>query len=97
MAKYSKEAELSGSQSVLDAEREAQSVRKILAIAMNPDEFNKIWNKVSPAAKLNYIMNSQKYVLKEKGRETEADATLTNDKLDDLDKKMQALSKLLNS
>jgi len=42
-------------------------------------------------------MNSQKYVLKEKGRETEADATLTNDKLDDLDKKMQALSKLLNS
>ena len=61
MAKYSKKSELTGSQSVLDAEREVKRYSKILEIAMNPDEFEAIWKKISPAVKLNFIMNSQKY------------------------------------
>ena len=47
-------------------------------------------------SKLNFIMNSQKYVFKEKGRETEENAAETNNKLDELDKKLIALNKLMN-
>ena len=86
MGRYSKKAELTGSQSVLDAEREVKRYSKILEIAMNPDEFEIIWKKISPAVKLNFIMNSQKYVFKEKGRETEENTAETNNKLDELDK-----------
>ena len=63
---------------------------------MNPDEFEAIWKKISPAVKLNFIMNSQKYVFKEKGRETEENTAETNNKLDELDKKLIALYKLMN-
>jgi len=86
MAKYSKKSELTGSQSVLDAEREVKRYSKILEIAMNPDEFEAIWKKIPPAVKLNFIMNSPKYVFKEKGRETEENTAETNNKLDELDK-----------
>ena len=96
MGKYSKRAEATGAQSVIDAERETKKYFKILEIAMNPEEFEAIWNATPPSVKLNFIMNSQKYIFKEKGRETEADADVMNGKLDDIDKKIQALNKLMN-
>ena len=99
MARYSKKSESTGSQSVIEAEKETKNFFKILEIAMNPDEFEGIWKsgKVTPAIKLNFIMNSQKYIFKEKGRETEIDTSVTNAKLDELDKKIQALNKLMNT
>ena len=97
MGTYSKEAIATGMQSMLDAEKEEKNIRKILEIVTDPKEFDKIWDKVSPASKLIFIQNSLKYSVKEKGRETEADTNTTNVKLDDLDKKLQALNKLLNT
>lgn len=96
MGRYSKKAELTGSQSVLDAERDVKKYAKILEIAMNPDEFEVIWSKISPAVKINFILNSQKYVFKEKGRETEENTAETNKKLEELDKKLLVLNKLMN-
>jgi len=56
MSRYSKKAELTGSQSVLDAERDVKKYAKILEIAMNPDEFEVIWSKISPAVTHTYII-----------------------------------------
>jgi hypothetical protein len=96
MGRYSKKAEITGVQSMLDAEKEIKKYSKILETVMNEEEFADIW-AVSPASmKLHFIMNTFKYVFKEKGRETESDAAVANTKLDDLDKKIQALSKLMN-
>ena len=97
--KYTKKAEATGAQSVLDAEREFKNYNKILEIAMNPDEFEAIWNhpQITPNVKLNFIMNSQKYIFKEKGRETESETNAMNGRLDNLESKTQALTKLLNS
>ena len=97
MSKYSKKAEATGAQSVLDAERETKKYSKILDTVMNDEEFKEIWKAAPAAIRLNFIMNALKYVFKEKGRETESNANMVNGKLDDLDVKMQALTKLLNS
>jgi len=97
MAKYSKKSERTGTQSIIDAEREFKRYSKILETVMNEEEFSEIWNVVPASMKLNFIQNSLKYIFKEKGRETEADANAVNGKLADVEKKMQALTKLLNS
>jgi hypothetical protein len=97
MGKYSKKSESTGCQSIIDAEREFKKYSKILETVMNEQEFEQIWKVVPASLKLHFIQNSLKYVFKEKGRETEADTKSMNGKLDEVDKKMQALTKLLNS
>jgi hypothetical protein len=45
--------------------------KEILDEATNPIEFKKIWDKLPDASKMYFIVNSMKYALKEKGKETE--------------------------
>jgi len=97
MGRHSKKAEATGAQSIIDAEREYKKYLKILEIAMNPDEFQKIWDGAPPAVKLNYTAYCLKYVFKEKGKETESNTNAVNDKLDELNEKIQALNKLMNT
>jgi hypothetical protein len=93
--KYSKNAESTGCQSVLDNEREYQEYKKILETAMNPNEFEIIWSKVTPGAKLNFVMNSLKYVFKEKGKETEIEASAIDSTLKEISEKQRVIEKLL--
>ncbi|MDR0207080.1 MAG: hypothetical protein LBI45_07500 [Bacteroidales bacterium] len=95
---YSKKAIATGMQSVLDAERESKDFFKIIETVMDTKEFKKIWNspQVPDVARLDFMKCTLKYIFKEKGRETEVDAAETNNKLSELDKKFEALNKLMN-
>jgi hypothetical protein len=97
MGKYSKKAEATGSQSVLRSEKEYKEYKKILDTVMNPEEFDKIWKVVPAGAKLNFILNSMKYVFKEKGKETEIEVSTVENQIREIVQKQTVLEKLLET
>ena len=50
---------------------ETQEYERILKTAFNPDEFEKIWAKCPPIAKLSFLKDSMKYVFEEKSKKQE--------------------------
>jgi hypothetical protein len=95
MGKYSKKSESTGIQSVIDAEREYKKYQQILKTVMDPDEFKEIWKVVTAGAKLNFILNSMKYVFKEKGKETEIEASSVEESMRKLTETQETIQKLL--
>jgi hypothetical protein len=92
-----KTLEAIGKQSLVEADKEAQRFARIFDLILNEKEFNRIWNDVSSNAKLFFIKDSMKYILKEKGKETETKSEEMENKIEELKKNQSDLQKLINS
>lgn len=67
---------------VMEAKFVEKDYRRILEVAFDPDQFQEIWQKCPPLAKLQFIQNNMKYVFEDK---SPLDAG-NSDKLDVIDK-----------
>jgi len=65
------EAEKTGKMSLYKDAKIYCNYKEILDTVTNPIEFKKIWEKIPDSSKVFFIQQSMRFVLKEKGKETE--------------------------
>jgi len=70
---FLREVEATGKYSLYHNARIYLNFRKILETTTNPQEFEKVWEKVPAASKLFFLQNSMKYFFKERGKEADGE------------------------
>ena len=99
MTKHERNKRLKEAKSIGGKElyREVQvfcNYKEVLDVASNPKDFKKIWEGASDNTKLLFIKDAMKYVLKEKGKETEGSEDERNKNSTRYDEMVELANKL---